>query len=232
MSTTVPGGAYSTSTGITTPVVAATKAQGAGNDQVFSSSLGSSATPTNTTTTTQKNGTTLYTGPDGNTVAVVAQDSINPKKVFSQSIKGDGGAILDTSNPVKLTAGGGDNNVNVTGDGKATIRVGGGDDNVNLTTVGNVNQNIGLGSGYNQLSLSSQTNGKVVVTDFNKKDSLQIADRTGDGIVNTLDFDISKKGNGTLVTLPNLIGGGETQVVLQNVNNTKITFQNGLLVIQ
>lgn len=234
MSTTIPGGAYSTSTGITTPSTVKTVAQGAGNDQVFSSTLGSSANPQNTTTTTQKDGTVVYTGPNGESVKVVAQDLPNANKTIPVKLTGSDGAVLDSANPVRLSAGAGDNNVNVTGTGSVNASMGPGNDNVKLTTDGAIKASIALGTGDNFVSLSSQTSGGITIRDFNKGDQMLIADRTGDGVVTPgLDFTVVKQPGGTGILLPSPNGLPATKVNLVGVKSTKVTVQDdGVLTIQ
>jgi flagellin-like hook-associated protein FlgL len=140
--------------------------------------------------------------------------------------------IADSRNH-KVTTKGGDDEIGLTGTGKTTLKAGDGNDAV--TVVGNSSNNITMGAGNDKVIVDSGTGnntistgagqdyiiigpnkfGKDTITDFSKKDVLQIMDRNGDGRVDVGDvLSISQVGQNTVIKL----AGGET-VILKNVNH-------------
>lgn len=108
-----------------------------------------------------------------------------------------------------------------------------GDDNLNIQSLGYVTINANLGPGANKmevggvvssgaLNLKTQKGG-IVITSFNRKDTLKIDDRNGDGKVDNTDYSVNQVKGGTQVIL-NAVAGktGEASVFLKGISIKKV----------
>ena len=108
-----------------------------------------------------------------------------------------------------------------------------GDDNLNIQSLGYVTINANLGPGANKtevggvvstgaLNLKTQKGG-IVITSFNRKDTLKIDDRNGDGKVDSTDYSVNQVKGGTQVILNAFAGKtGEGSVFLKGISLKKV----------
>jgi hypothetical protein len=135
---------------------------------------------------------------------------------------GDDVVAITGTGRVNLYTGTGNDKVTVVGDNNNQIKTKAGDD-ILIVDHGSGKNTLAGGDGADYFVIGGAKTGKDTITDFGKKDVLQIMDRNGDGKVDSADvLSIEQHGKDTIITLLD----GE-KVVLKNVDHKHLHDDDG-----